>query len=144
MIDVTPACEDANSKLVEVVSGSDVDAEKRVDDSLVQIWKLKFGHKNITKGTTDPRVEIISPVQTQILINFHLQNSDHALTSKCEPKFKFMTKLQLPNLHKSVVNVFFSISINISNSNSINKFELASSHARVTSIKFTKQESVSA
>ena len=37
LIDVTPACEDANSKLVEVVSGSDVDAEKRVDDSLVQI-----------------------------------------------------------------------------------------------------------
>ena len=38
------ACEDANSKLVEVVSVVDVDAEKRVDSSLVQIWKLKFGH----------------------------------------------------------------------------------------------------
>ena len=45
MIDVTLACEDANSKLVEVAPVDDVDAEKRVDNSLVQIWKLKFGHK---------------------------------------------------------------------------------------------------
>ena len=42
---MTLACEDANSKLVEVVTVVDVDAEKRVDDSLVQIWKLKFGYK---------------------------------------------------------------------------------------------------
>ena len=42
---VTLACEDANSKFIEVVTVADVDAEKRVDDSLVQIWKLKFGHK---------------------------------------------------------------------------------------------------
>ena len=45
MIHATPACKDANSKLVEVVTVADVDAKKRVDDSLVQIWKLKFGHK---------------------------------------------------------------------------------------------------
>ena len=45
LIDVTLACEDANSKLVEVVTVADVDAEKCVDDSLVQIWKLRFGHK---------------------------------------------------------------------------------------------------
>ena len=37
------ACEDANSKLVEVVTVADVDDEKRIDDSLLQIWK--FGHK---------------------------------------------------------------------------------------------------
>ena len=44
---MTLAFEDANSKLVEVVPVADVDAdaEKRLDDSLVQIWKLKFGHK---------------------------------------------------------------------------------------------------
>ena len=42
LIDVTLACEDANSILVEVVT---VDAEKHNDNSLVQIWKLKFGHK---------------------------------------------------------------------------------------------------
>ena len=37
--------EDANSKLVDVLTVADVDARKRVDDSLVSIWKLKFGHK---------------------------------------------------------------------------------------------------
>ena len=32
-----------NSNLVEAVTH--VDDEKRVDNSLVQIWRLKFGHK---------------------------------------------------------------------------------------------------
>ena len=32
-----------NSKLVEAVTH--FDDEKRVDNSLVQIWKVKFGHK---------------------------------------------------------------------------------------------------
>ena len=45
LIDVILACEDANSKLVEVVTVADIDAEKCVDDILVQNWKLKFGHK---------------------------------------------------------------------------------------------------
>jgi len=45
LIDVILACEDGNSKLVEVVTVVDVDDEKRVDNSLVQIWKVKFGHK---------------------------------------------------------------------------------------------------
>ena len=40
---MTLVCEDANLKLVDVVAVADVDAEKRVDYSLVQIWKLKFG-----------------------------------------------------------------------------------------------------
>ena len=38
------ACEDANSKLVEVVTVA-VDDEIRFDGSCMQIWKLKFGHK---------------------------------------------------------------------------------------------------
>ena len=38
-------CEDVNSKLDEVVTVADVDAEKCVDDSLVHILTLKFGHK---------------------------------------------------------------------------------------------------
>ena len=42
---MTMACEDANSKLVEVVTVADVDAEKSIDDSLVKIWKLRFGQK---------------------------------------------------------------------------------------------------
>ena len=42
---MTLACEDANSKLVEVVTVADVDDEDRVGNSLLQIWELKFGHK---------------------------------------------------------------------------------------------------
>ena len=45
LIDVTLACEDANSKLVEVVTVDDVDAEDHVGNSLLQIWKLTFGPK---------------------------------------------------------------------------------------------------
>ena len=37
------ACEDANSKLVEVVA--DVDDEDRVGNSLLLIWELRFGHE---------------------------------------------------------------------------------------------------
>ena len=42
MIDVTWVCEDANSKPDEVVTVAD---EDRVGKSLLQIWKLRFGHK---------------------------------------------------------------------------------------------------
>ena len=42
---MTLACEDGNSKLVEVVTVADVDDEDRVGNSLLQIWKLSFGHK---------------------------------------------------------------------------------------------------
>ena len=42
---MTLACEDANSNLVEIVTVADVDDEDRDSISLLQIWKLKFGHK---------------------------------------------------------------------------------------------------
>ena len=45
VIDVTLACEDGKSKLAEAVTVVEVDDEKRVDNSLVQIWKVNFGHK---------------------------------------------------------------------------------------------------
>ena len=45
LIDVTLACEDAYSKLVEVVTVADVSDEDRVGISLFQIRKLRFGHK---------------------------------------------------------------------------------------------------
>ena len=41
---MTLACEDDNSKLVEVVTVAQVDDEIRVDNSFVQIWKVKFDH----------------------------------------------------------------------------------------------------
>ena len=42
---MTLACEVDNLKLVEVVTVAHVDDEKHVDNSLVQICKVKFGHK---------------------------------------------------------------------------------------------------
>ena len=42
---MTLAFKDDISKLVEVVTVAHVDDEKRVDNSLVQIWMVKFGHK---------------------------------------------------------------------------------------------------
>ena len=42
LIDVTLACEDANSKLVDVVTVAD---EDRVGNNLLQISKLRFGKK---------------------------------------------------------------------------------------------------
>ena len=41
---MTLACEDGNSKL-EVVTDAEVSDEDRVGNSLLQIWKLRFGHK---------------------------------------------------------------------------------------------------
>ena len=45
---MTLACEDANSKLVEVVTVADVDSEDHVGNSLLQIWEIWF-----TSSTTD-------------------------------------------------------------------------------------------
>ena len=42
---MTLVCEDDNSKLVEVVTVVDVDAEDNVGNSLSQIWQLTFGFK---------------------------------------------------------------------------------------------------
>ena len=42
LTDATLACGDANSKLVDVVTVADVDAEKRVDDSCVTRAPLLF------------------------------------------------------------------------------------------------------
>ena len=49
LTDVTLAFEDANSKLIDVVSVADVDAEERVHDNLVEIMKLRFGKDFETK-----------------------------------------------------------------------------------------------
>ena len=45
LIDVTLACEDANSKLVEVVTIANVDHEDRVGNSLLHTWELMLGYK---------------------------------------------------------------------------------------------------
>ena len=41
---MTLVCEDAYSILVEVVTVADVSDEDRVVNSLLQFWKLRFGH----------------------------------------------------------------------------------------------------
>ena len=45
---MTLACEDGNSILVAVVAVVDVDDEKCVGNSLLQIWKLKLKKVNFT------------------------------------------------------------------------------------------------
>ena len=76
------------------------------------------------------------------MTKLQLQNLDQTLKpcDQSEQKLNYMTKLHLPNLHQTVVNTI--LIINMSNSNNLNKFELSSSHARVTSIKFTKRYGV--
>ena len=44
LIDVTLACEDANSKLVEIVTIANVDHEDRVGNSLLHTWELRLGY----------------------------------------------------------------------------------------------------
>ena len=46
LIDLILPCEDANSKLVEVVTVVDVDDEDRVGNSLMLTWELKLGNKD--------------------------------------------------------------------------------------------------
>ena len=43
LIDVTLACEDAYSILVEVVTVADVSDENRVGNSFLQFWMLNLG-----------------------------------------------------------------------------------------------------
>ena len=70
--------------------------------------------KNIAKGTTDPRGEFISQVQTKTLIKLHLQNLYQASTSKSQPNisilklkiltkasFRILTKIQLRNVNQT-------------------------------------------
>ena len=42
---MTLACEDVNSKLVEVVTVADVSDEDRVGNSLLHTWELRLGNK---------------------------------------------------------------------------------------------------
>ena len=62
------------------------------------------------------RAEFI--LQLQVIQVLQLQNLDQTLCSKSEQKFSFLTKPQLPNLQKTVVNTI--LIINISNRNNLN------------------------
>ena len=62
----------------------------------------------------------------KILPELQLQKLDQALRPKSEHEFNFMAKIQLPNLHQTVIDKFLRISnsnsSNINNSNNFNKF----------------------
>ena len=45
LIDVTLACEDGNSKLIEVVTVANIDDEDRVGNSLLHTSELRLGNK---------------------------------------------------------------------------------------------------
>ena len=57
---MTLAFEDAKSKLPDVVSIADVEAEERVDYGLVEILKLRFGHKFEVYIGQDFKADILS------------------------------------------------------------------------------------
>ena len=66
---MTLACEDANSKLVEVVTVADVDSEDHVGNSLLQTWELTFGPKTFlqtlsTRVGQDFEVEVQQDFET--------------------------------------------------------------------------------
>ena len=44
LTDVTLACEDTNSKLVDIVTVANVDDEDCIGNSLLQIWELRIVH----------------------------------------------------------------------------------------------------
>ena len=117
MTDVTLAFEDANSKLLDVVSVADVDAGERVDDSLVEILKLMFWRDS------PPSV---------ITITIKLQYYDQNSGSKSLPNLSFKISTKLSSTCCSALTLTTPRS-----------FELASSKARVTSVKSTKQQLVS-
>ena len=56
----------------------------------------------------------------KVLPELQLQNLDQTLCSKSKQNFSFMTKLQFPNLHQTIVNTF--LNINISNNSEILKY----------------------
>ena len=57
---MTLSCEDANSKLFDVVTVIDVDDEDHVSKSLLQIWKLNFFQTLSTRFGQDFEVEVES------------------------------------------------------------------------------------
>ena len=60
------ACEIANSKLVDVGNVADVDDGDRVGNSLLQIWKLRFGQTLSTRFGQDLKVEVQARFETGV------------------------------------------------------------------------------
>ena len=63
---MTLASKDANSKLVAVATVADVDDGDRVGNSLLQIWKLRFGQTLSTRFGQDLKVEVQARFETGV------------------------------------------------------------------------------
>ena len=66
---MTLALEDGNSKLLGVVSVADVDAEERVDGSLVEILKLSFGRYFEPFFVTIMKVKFVQDFEVYFWLN---------------------------------------------------------------------------
>ena len=66
LIDVTMACEDGNSKLVEIVTVVDVDDEKRVGNSLLQVWTLKLKVNFFVQSLVSVACDILAREKCQL------------------------------------------------------------------------------
>ena len=94
LIDVTLVCEDGNSKLVEVVTVVDVDAEDNVGNSLLQIWDVicvwtcdmtsrgYFGKMNSTIGSVVPLAMFLALSHIHILFYPFLFYSSSLMASR--------------------------------------------------------------
>ena len=84
-------------------------------DSRLSSIMSRGQEQNIAKGTTDPRVEFILQVLTQILIIIHLQNLEQVSTSKSQPNMNISTKVKLKNIDQTAISEFrLSINLKIS------------------------------
>ena len=65
--------------------------------------KIHERYKTLQKAqrSTDPRVEFILQVLTQILIKFHLQNLEQVSTSRSQPNMNISTKVKLKNIDQT-------------------------------------------
>ena len=61
---------DANSKLVEVLTVADDEAEERVDDILVQIWKLKSKLDVCSDQPTDRAQDLFKILKLRVSRDF--------------------------------------------------------------------------
>ena len=75
-------------------------------DSRLSSIMSRGQEQNIAKGTTDPRVEFILQVLTQILIIFHLQNLEQVSTSQSQANMNISTKVKLQKLINPSFRIF--------------------------------------
>ena len=78
---------------------------KQAFEEFDKVTKLAAGvilTKNIAKGTTDPRVELILQVFTQILIKFHFQNIEQVSISKSQPNMNISTEVKLKYIDQTL------------------------------------------